>query len=233
MSRVRASFWCWRRNLARGEEEAGRDRRTVEVRIDRDPLAASSRRRPGPITPGLSFQARCCNARFNSRTPGVMGPGLRRDDGEVVGTAIKILHAAVAHASPSPGSATIHLGPAKIFPSVRHTQGRIFMERRHFLKLAFGVAASASALAAAAKAAPCAAASRSRGARGGRAGRGRSTQARTGPLGSPPLAPALASPVASLAPPSLASSPLGLASPPLAPPSLVRRLRVTQLPYRC
>jgi hypothetical protein len=52
------------------------------------------------------------------------------------------------------GSATIHLGPAKIFPSVRHSQGRISMERRDFLKLAFGIAAGAGALAAGAKAAP-------------------------------------------------------------------------------
>jgi hypothetical protein len=81
-----------------------------------------------------------------------------------------------------------------------------------------------------------AAARGSRGARCRRAGRGRSAQARTGSLGPPPLAPALAQALASslgLAPPSLAS--------PLAPPSLVRRgsalpgtrLCVTQLPHRC
>jgi hypothetical protein len=43
---------------------------------------------------------------------------------------------------------------SKNLPSVRQTQGRIPMERRDFIKLAFGVAAGTAALVASAKAAP-------------------------------------------------------------------------------
>jgi hypothetical protein len=55
------------------------------------------------------------------------------------------------------GSAIIHLGAIKIFPaSLAMPDGGDVMERRHFLKLAFGFAAGAAAFAASAQAAPLA-----------------------------------------------------------------------------
>jgi hypothetical protein len=55
------------------------------------------------------------------------------------------------------GSAIIHLDAIKIFPaSLAMPDGGDVMERRHFLKLAFGFAAGAAAFAASAQAAPLA-----------------------------------------------------------------------------
>jgi hypothetical protein len=55
------------------------------------------------------------------------------------------------------GSPTVHLGAIKIFPaSLAMPDGGDVMERRHFLKLAFGFAAGAAAFAASAQAAPLA-----------------------------------------------------------------------------
>jgi hypothetical protein len=52
------------------------------------------------------------------------------------------------------GSANVHLRAAKLSSSRTTCQGGDVMERRHFLKLAFGFVAGATALAASAKAAP-------------------------------------------------------------------------------
>jgi hypothetical protein len=54
-------------------------------------------------------------------------------------------------------SATVHLNPTKLAPaSLTILEQGDVMERRHFLKLAFGFAAGAAALAASAQAAPLA-----------------------------------------------------------------------------
>jgi hypothetical protein len=54
-----------------------------------------------------------------------------------------------------PNSASIHLNPTKLSPaSLAIDEEGDVMERRHFLKLAFGFAAGAAALAASAQAAP-------------------------------------------------------------------------------
>jgi hypothetical protein len=57
--------------------------------------------------------------------------------------------------SERPGSPTIHLCAMKLSPhhATRYSEGDV-MERRHFLKIAVGVAAGAAALAASAQAAP-------------------------------------------------------------------------------
>jgi hypothetical protein len=52
------------------------------------------------------------------------------------------------------GSATVHLDATKISCIARRAKGGDVMERRHFMKLAFGVAVGAAALAASAQAAP-------------------------------------------------------------------------------
>src|SRR3981081_1882529 len=54
-----------------------------------------------------------------------------------------------------PNSETVHLNPTKLPPAslAMNEEGDV-MERRHFLKLAFGFAAGAAALAASAQAAP-------------------------------------------------------------------------------
>jgi hypothetical protein len=57
-------------------------------------------------------------------------------------------------ASFPPGSAAVHPDTAKLSPSVVIRRGGDVMERRHFLKLAFGIAVGATALAASAKAVP-------------------------------------------------------------------------------
>jgi hypothetical protein len=54
----------------------------------------------------------------------------------------------------SPGSANIHLGAAKLTSLLTMHKGGDLMERRHFLKLTFGLAAGVTALAASANAAP-------------------------------------------------------------------------------
>src|ERR1700750_716045 len=65
-----------------------------------------------------------------------MGPGVRRDDDGIVQGAVN-------------NSASIHLNPAKLPPaSLAIDEEGDVMERRHFLKLAFGFAAGAAALAA-------------------------------------------------------------------------------------
>src|SRR5580704_18208504 len=110
------------------------------------------------------------------------------------------------------------------------------MERRHFLRLAFGITAGATVLAASAMAVPLPPISAEQHlapppgdarARARHAGRCRSSQARTGALG-PSLASALAPASLGLAP--LASPSLGMA-PPLAPSPLVRRAAITGRPF--
>src|ERR1700722_7865060 len=57
--------------------------RTRYRRVDAGYLSASFRRRPEPITTGVSGQAKAVEQRLSTRGPRRMGPGLRRGDVEV------------------------------------------------------------------------------------------------------------------------------------------------------
>src|ERR1700730_14699324 len=83
-----------RRSLSRQARQGARAAR----REDQEPdpgdqlglLRGSSRRRPGPIRRVLSFW-RWGKRLVSSSTPGVMGPGVRRDDGETMTIADKLV----------------------------------------------------------------------------------------------------------------------------------------------